>query len=244
MKLYFMKENALAYFKGNIKNNLYHYKDDNADWIKTIYPDNPLQEFKIKVNDFNMNMTKDKPSDIDYYNVKILYDNLKNISDAQATDERLWVGLAHDYLFKYMQYRFNLKNDVFNEDKIKRNFFFTYGKKRSLIHHPIARLWWVGRLTYDKTAQNPYYAIEYLKKDFPTKVLTLFSSNFSNNPKIARVFLDSIRIIEEDGRTVTREQYHELIRYVNILGGTIILDYLPKEYLQRKIINHYYKQNK
>lgn len=52
VKLYFMKENALAYFKGNIKNNLYHYKDDNADWIKTIYPDNPLQEFKIKVNDF------------------------------------------------------------------------------------------------------------------------------------------------------------------------------------------------
>lgn len=77
MKLYFMKENALAYFKGNIKNNLYYYKDDNADWIKTIYPDNPLQEFKIKVNDFNMNMTKDKPSDTDYYNVKILYDNLK-----------------------------------------------------------------------------------------------------------------------------------------------------------------------
>ena len=148
MKLYFMKENALAYFKGNIKNNLYHYKDDNADWIKTIYPDNPLQEFKIKVNDFNMNMTKDKPSDTDYYNVKILYDNLKNISDAQATDERLWVGLAHDYLFKYMQYRFNLKNDVFNEDKIKRNFFFTYGKKRRLIQHPIGRLWRVGGSTF------------------------------------------------------------------------------------------------
>ena len=244
MKLYFMTEDALAYFKGNIKNNLHYYKDDNTNWIKTVYPDNPLQEFKIKVNDFKMDMTRENPSDTDYYNVKILYDKLRDISDAQATDERLWVGLAHDCLFEYMQYRFNLKDDAFSEDRIKKNFFFAYGKKRSLIRHPIARLWWIGRLTYDKNAQNPYYAIEYLKKDFQTKVLTLFSSNFANNSKIARVFLDSMRIIEENGRVVTRGQYRELIKYVNLLSGTTILDYLPKEYLQEKIINHYFKQNK
>ena len=50
MKLYFMTEDALAYFRGNVKNNLRYYKDDDTDWVKTVYPDNPLQEFKFKVN--------------------------------------------------------------------------------------------------------------------------------------------------------------------------------------------------
>ena len=243
MKLYFMTEDALAYFKGNIANNLHHYKDDNTNWIKEIYPDNPLQEFKLKVKDFVMDMSAEKPSDTDYINVKIIYDALKNITDVQATDERLWAGLAHDILFEYMQYRFKLKNEIFNENKIKKNFFFAYEKKRSLLHHPIARLWWVGRLIYDKEAENPYYAIEYLRKDFPTKVLTLFSSNFTNNPKIVRVFLNAVRKIEEKSYFVSREQFHELIRYVNLLGGTIILDYLSEDYLQEKIINHYIRKN-
>ena len=76
-------------------------------------------------------------------NLQIQIDAMKKLTDIQATDERLWVGLAHDVLFNYMQYRYNLKNEILNEKKIYKNFFFAYGKKRSLIVHPIARLWWV-----------------------------------------------------------------------------------------------------
>ena len=243
MKLRFMTENALAYFKGNVKNNLYYYKSIDTKWINEVYPNNPLQESKIEINDLNLDMSKEKPSDTDYYNVKILYDKLKNISDTQAMDERLWVGLAHDSLFKYMQYRCALNNTEFNEKKILQNFFFAYGKKRSLLHHPITRLWWIGRLLYDENVEDPYQALAYLKKDFPTKVLTLFSSKFSNNPRITRAFFNSVRKIEEQGNIVKRNQYNELIRYVNILGGVVILDYLSEDYLQEKIINHYYKVN-
>ena len=244
MQLYFMTEDALAYFKGNIAYNLHHYKDENTEWVKEVCSGNPLQKFKLEVKDFTMDMSAEKPSDTDYINVKIVYDAMKKLTDIQATDERLWVGLAHDVLFNYMQYRYNLKNEILNEKKIYKNFFFAYGKKRSLIVHPIARLWWVGRLIYDERAEDPYQAIKYLKVDFPAKVLTLFSSNFTNNSKIVKTFLNTVSKIEEEGCKVSREQYHELIRYVNLLGGTTILDYLPEDYLQKKIFVHYFKQNK
>lgn len=244
MQLYFMTEDALAYFKGNITYNLHHYRDENFDWIKEVYPDNPLQKFKLEVRDFTMDMSAEKPVDTDYVNVKIVYDALKKLTDVQATDERLWVGLAHSVLFEYMQYRYNLRNEVFDKEKIMQNFFFAHGKKRSLLHHPIARLWWVGRLIYDEKEKDSYQAIEYLKKDFSSKVLTFFSSNFSSNPRTTRIFLNTIKKFEQNGRSVTREQFRELIRYVNLLGGTTILDYLPEDYLQQKIFTHYFKQNK
>lgn len=247
MKIHFLKEEALAYFKGNIKSNMTQYLDSIYDWVQkkyTSYKNNnesAFGEFKIEIPEFSMDMSSnEKPESTDYNNVKILYSALKNVSDTQATDERLWAGLAHSDLSEYMIYRCKLNAENITEKKILTNFFFNYGNKRSLIVHPLARLWWVGRLLYDENKDNPYEALEYLKNDFSTKVLSLFSSNFTNNPSIVRAILNAISALESTGEKVDRKKFLELIRYVNLLGGIIILDYLSEEELKNKIIEHYY----
>ena len=50
-------------------------------------------------------MNQENVSIGDYNNVKILYTNIKNISNTQAIDERLWAGLSHSIFWKYLQYR-------------------------------------------------------------------------------------------------------------------------------------------
>lgn len=242
-----MKEEALAYFKGNINANILQYLDNNYDWVQKKYclyknnNESPFGEFKHEIPEFSMDMSSDKPESTDYNNVKILYSALKYISDTQATDERLWSGLSHYDLYEFMVYRCKLKKENITEKKILTNFFFNYGNKRSLIVHPLARLWWVGRLLYDENKDNPYEALEYLKSDFSTKVLSLFSSNFTNNPSIVRAVLYAISELESTGEKVDRKKFLELIRYVNLLGGIIILDYLNEEELKNKIIEHYCK---
>lgn len=245
MKIHFMKDDALIYFKGNVDANLQNYLSNDNSWIYERYAmykgegESPFAEFKFEVPDFQMDMSSEKPENTDYNNVQILYTALKDISDTQASDERFWVGLAHSELWKYMQYRCKLKTDDIVANKIERNYFFSLGNKRSLIVHPLARMWWVGRLIYDSHKKDHFSGLEYMKIDFSTKVLSLFSSNFTNNPNITRSILNAILEIELNGEKVSRSAYLEIIRYVNLLGGIIILDYLSEEELKEKIINHY-----
>ena len=240
-----MKEDAIAYFRGNIKYNLEHYLDKNNSWVLNTNYDkgNPLALFKKEFPEINLDMSEQNPAATDYKNVQILYDGMKKLTDSQATDPRFWTGLAHSTFWEYMKYRCNFNHESLKEQKIMNNYFFKFGK-RSLFLNPLARLWWVGRQIYDKDAKNPYEGLECLKVDFPTKVLLLFSHNFCNNKKIIKALLLAIKRIEDSGIKVGREVYVELTKYLNIIGGKIILDYLSQDELIDKIITHYCKKYK
>ena len=63
--------------------------------------ENPLEDSRIVVPEFSLQKIESDISLEDYNNVKILYTNLKELSNTQAADERLWVGLSHSIFWKY-----------------------------------------------------------------------------------------------------------------------------------------------
>ena len=103
MKIQFMKDDSVYALKKYIKYAKKHYNDDNIDWIKSIT--NNEDNFGIFKKDFdNFELIiSDKPEKDDIENMKIIYDSLKNLTDSQASDERLWAGLSHTKLWNYMQ---------------------------------------------------------------------------------------------------------------------------------------------
>lgn len=240
-----MKDEALNYFRANVDSNLMNYLNADNSWIYEKYAEykgeneEPFAEFKLEVGDIKLDMSNEKPERTDVNNVKILYLALKNISDTQASDERFWAGLAHSDLWEFMKYRCKINENNIDEQKIKSNFFFNNGQKRSLIVHPLARLWWVGRLTYNESEVDPFRALNYLNEGFGNKMFTLFSSNFASNPTITRAILNAVSTIENSVNKFSIEDFHEVLRYVNFLGGIIILDYLSQDELEEKIIKHY-----
>ena len=125
MKIYFMKEEALYYFKTNVEIFKHEYLNKDNNWIiekyKSFKGESPFSEFKLEVPDFTLETNEEKPEYTDFNNVKKLYDALKDLSNIQATDERLWAGLAHYNFWNYMLYRGKFTNDI---DKIK--FFLTF----------------------------------------------------------------------------------------------------------------------
>ncbi|MDO5088205.1 MAG: DUF6339 family protein, partial [Leptotrichiaceae bacterium] len=137
--------------------------------------------------------------------------------------------------WNYMQYRLSLDKNKSYVNNIKNSFFFSHGKKRSLIEHALARLWWAGKMTYDENRTDPFELLQVFNVDFRTKLLYLFSSNFSNNPKITRAFLSAILDFEKNGVKIKREIFNETVMYLNILGGTYILDYFEENELKDKI---------
>lgn len=241
MKIQFLKENALERLKTNIDSNIEKYSESSNSWIYEYFGDeNPFMDYKKEVGEIKLNMSAERPESTDVENSKILYMALKDLDNSQAVDERLWAGLAHNQLWEFMIYRCKLSGSKMTVDSIKSNFFFKQNPRRAIIVNALARLWWVGRLTYDpNNKEDPFYAIKYFETDFSTKVLTLFSSSFTNNSKITLALIKAILDIENKNGKISRQEYQALLRYLNMIGGTFILDYLSEDEIREKLVKYY-----
>lgn len=236
MKLKFLHENTLEELRENIENNLESYKSNSNEWIFEFFQNNnPFLEFKKEIPEFKLNMSYEKPSESDIENVKIMYTSLKDLTNVEAANERLWAGMAHSDFWDYMKYRLALDKKKLDTQKIKKSYFFSNGKKGSLIKHLLAKLWWTGKLVYDEERDNPFELLDVFKTDFSGRISGLFASNFSNSQKITSVFLETILEFEKNGVKIKRENFTDIVMYLNILGGSVILDYFEKEELKEKI---------
>jgi hypothetical protein len=237
VKLYFLKEEALETLKGNIKTNLKNYTDRSNEWIIDFFNgQDPFVEYKKEVNEFVLDMSYEKPEESDIENIKIIYSAMSMLTETDATDERLWAGLCHGMFWEYLRYRWSVDKKKPTENDIKNRFFFSQSRKRSLITNTLSKLWWIGKLTYDKNRSNPFELTEYLKNDFATKTRILFSSNYSNNPVIVRALISSLLEFQKKGININREVFVETTKYLNVLGGTYILDYFEEKELAEKIM--------
>lgn len=90
MKLYFMKQKAIDYLKANMRNiymNYFRYKTN--EWIYDLFDYDPFEYF-MEVPDFELSgIVGRMAGEVDFDNCKILYTNLRRISESQASDERL-----------------------------------------------------------------------------------------------------------------------------------------------------------
>lgn len=236
MKINFLKEESLLTLKGNIKSNILQYREiENKSILDFFNGQNPFAEFKYDVNDFQLLMDEERPEKTDLENIKRIYLNLKFLTETQATDERLWAGLAHDKFWTYMQYRWPVDKMKDPQINLKRQYFFGESKRRSLTFHGIAKLWWIGRYTYDERKDNPFELTEYACKDLSTTSLYLFSSNFTSNDNIRLGMLRAIVDMEKIGYRVKRQEQNELIKHFNILGGTYILDIFSEDEIYEQV---------
>lgn len=238
MKIQFMKDDSVYALKKYIKYAKNHYTDSDTEWIKSITNnDENFGLFKKEFNDFDL-IISDKPEKDDFENMKIIYDNLKDLTDSQASDERLWAGLSHTKFWDYMQKRWPLPNDPEKWEKhILQHYFFAHGA-RSTVLNGLARLWWYARLTYDETnIDNPYELTEYMAKDINGKAYMLFGSNFSRNREIQRIFLYTIKNYEDQhGLLLSREEFGELRKQIVLWSGKLVIDVVDRETLKNKLI--------
>ena len=120
-------------------------------------------------------------------------------------------------------------------------YFYGQGRRRSLITNTLAKLWWVGRLTYDPDRKDPFELTHYFEDDFSRKTLILFSSNYMSSRPVALGLLSALNDLERNTASNGRERkliYQEASKYLNILGGTMILDYFTKEEIEARVKNH------
>lgn len=237
MKIKFLSEEALQDLRANFETyKTHYYKKDDAWFDAYFQKEGHLIESKIEFekpvfnNDENYMVS-------DYENVKVIYESLKHLTVAQATQERLWAGLAHVQMRDYIYYR--IANDIEkkNDKRIQSAIFFTNGAKRSLFVHVLARLWWVGYMTYDESnKENPYWLTEFFcSADFSARCVVFFSSNFTSNPAITKGILRALVELRDGGVDIKRAHFVEATKYLNISGGAMVLDLLEEDEVKEMV---------
>ena len=239
MKLYFIEQDDLDIIKTNLTTWAPNFKEPSPEWLvewfKKEYDTCLLKESKYDIPDFKLDMSKEKEEQTDAENAQIIYENLKFLSDSQASDERLWAGLCIGNFWEYTQYRWRIKKKC-TPDSIKQHYMFAYGVRRSLIRNAIARLWWIGRLTYDENRDDKYELTRFVC-EHNDHIMHILERNTSNNPMIIQAFIDGILAARAEGLNINTDIVGDLSGYLNLLGVVYILDCLPRERIKEKILN-------
>lgn len=237
MKIKFMKQDSIDTLKKrDLCNNVEFYCNETSEWLDKKYTENIFATYdKLEFPDLNLIISSD--SAYDYKNMVQMYESLKCLTDSQASDERIWSGLAHHQLWEYMQVRWPLPK---NKDKqvahVLNNYFF-WNSTKAVFLNGLSRLWWYARYTYDENLENPYELTEYIcNHDINGKIFPLLSCKFAVNKVVFRNIIKSIKEYEETNQLVlSRDQFNTLKAYLNRLSGKIIIDILSYEELKNKI---------
>ena len=143
-----------------------------------------------------------------------------------------------------MYQRWNIRKTSGNPIILNQTRYFfraTDGGRRALFMNSLARLWWIGKLTYCRERKDPFELTRYMNEDFATKSLVLFSSNYTSSPNVVHGLLEALLTLEKEGFSYgrkSRDVYYQATRYLNIFGGTHILDYYSEEKIKSKVLNY------
>lgn len=241
MKLYIMKRDALETLKANIPLVYGKYFTESTNkWIYDICGENPFIEFKdvteFELASLNSGLT---PGEIDLANCKIIYEKLMFLSESQASDERLWAGLAHTTFYEYMKkrwgYGYGKKPNGAEKDAgaIQTRFFYKKSGRTGFYRNTLSKCWWVGHNTYNpNNTKNHFEGLDIIgSNDFNSKI-TEFFFNFtlSSNPYVMEAIIEALRTFKEEGRALSvRNHIRPAMSYLNAVGGSVVIDCLSKE---------------
>jgi hypothetical protein len=250
MKLYLMKKKALDILKSNLDMvcNMYFTEKDNK-WLWQVCGGDPFVEWK-EIQDFQLapiNSGKSK-GEVDLTNCKIVYNNLQFLTESQACDERLWVGLCHSVYYDYLRKRWDYGTKLPEDQKdtisnIKSRFFFTGGIRAGLFRNSISKYWWVGKNTYDLnySYSNPFEKLDIIgSNDITSKISDIFhSNNFSANPVILNGIVKAFKNFNDKKIPLShREHIRSSMKLLNTVGGGIVLDCLSEDEIAKIIIDN------
>lgn len=241
MKLYIMKRDALETLKANIPLVYGKYFTESTNkWIYDICGENPFIEFKdvteFELASLNSGLT---PGEIDLANCKIIYEKLMFLSESQASDERLWAGLAHTTFYEYMRerwgYGYGKKPNGAEKDAgaIQTRFFYKKSGRTGFYRNTLSKCWWVGHNTYNpNNTKNHFEGLDIIgSNDFNSKITEFFFNfTFSSNPYVMEAIIEALRTFKEEGRALSvRNHIRPAMSYLNAVGGSVVLDCLSKE---------------
>ncbi len=234
MKIKYITEDGILFLKNN-KEIVYRNVVCGNKSIYDIWGDySYVKETPYEIDEIILDVgERGKESLTDVENIQRIYGHMKALSDSQASDERIWVAYTLLIQLEYMKRRWNVEN----EEGMLHRYFFANTNQRSLFRNGISRLWWIGRVTYDEKRGDPYELTKFICKnqDF---IEAICGRNIFNNFNVFKAVVEAMYEANKQGIEMSRELIRETAKYVNLLAGTYIIDFMDYKTLYDKVMKY------
>jgi len=217
----YIKQSHLDRLKNSI--NPEFYKQDKAIWLDDFYEGAEFSRTLKHQPKNKIQLIEDGKPSSDFENVKIVHSALRFMEPRLLANERIWVYFTHIHFWQYMQRRWIPKEPKkMTLGTIKDRFFVHGPGDRGLLRNGIARLWFLGHMTFDsENVNNHYHLTEVLLKN---QDLLL---NLSERPQLFRnknFRFAILKLIKNNQELAIRGNYRELLKKFIFLSGIRVLD--------------------
>lgn len=232
MSLEFLSREATDRLVREVKGNLEAYRTGQTE---ALISEADCRMSRIESIEPPQLLTVDGEPKSDAEAAKMVFQWLSNLTPVQASDERLWVLLAHREFAKYSHKRWGQQRfeSAKNPDAVVLDRWFYRGQAlRTCVHNSISRLWWFGHLTYDANRANPFELTDVLLSLQDIQTAFLERSLGPCRPLLQAV-LETVRRHSEELRN-TRDRgdlIQDWAKEVKLYGGSFLLDEVPAKRL-------------
>lgn len=244
MKIKFLTELALDTLEVNLCKYMPLFAEETNEKLLSVLQkelsEAPLKESNYSLPD-NLVLDASLEGEPEVANIAKFHGAMKKLPHSIACDCRIWAGLTIGPFWQYTRCRWKFDKKI-TDGKVRDHFLFMGQSKKAYTRNAIARLWWIGDLTYDENRDNPYEITAFTMRD-TDYVVNLLERNFSSNRLIFREFVEAVERGRKEGLVIGRSEIRELCKYLNLLGGVYVLDALPPGMIRDKIYNRAIKIN-
>lgn len=185
-----------------------------------------------------LNLVSQLDSKDDYKTAIAIYEAFEKLEPIQASDERMWVYLAHADLYPYMVKRWD---DVYtgkssNPNKyISDHWFLDSTAQSSLLRHALAGLWWSVYLSVDETKEDKYELTKILFRqlDFPTR--TLGTYKLGRHKEAVLGILEFIQEHEDLFKNKFEAKTRFVTKHLNFIGGVKPISYFDRCFFKSEL---------
>lgn len=167
----------------------------------------------------------------------LIYEAFQKLEPIQASDERLWIYLAHADLYSYMIKRWN---DVYtgkssNPSKyISDHWFIASTAQGNLMRHAISGLWWSVYLSIDDQREDKYELTRVLFKNQTFRTRTFGNYRLVRHKEAAIGLLEFC--LENENSFSNFEKEHQILtEHLNKIGGVKPLAYYDRHFFKLEL---------
>ena len=229
-----LSEEKIITLKSNADIVINKIKENTSnEWLKDFFQDaSPFQKSKlnVEISDLLLNSEVEEGDKYDLENAIRLHKCLQ-ITDSQASDERLWISLCFGHFYNYMKRRWDCT--IYN---LNTHYFFPHGSKRSLYYNGVSKLYWFAKMTYDDRLSDPYELTKFCASNM-TIISHMIYRGYANNKTIRLGIIKGFKKYIDNGGIFEGKMVDETLKYVSFVGGAYILDLFTEEEVSLKVYN-------
>jgi hypothetical protein len=179
----------------------------------------------------------------DAKNALAVYATLRDLTPHQASDERLWVHLAHFECAPYIADRWLRSRPEGTELAARkvRNHFFARGGRGLLRDGGISRLWWLGHIAHQAHPKEPERFLDIVLHRQDVRSALLDRTSISLNPAVLGAIFAVMQSHwdadskEREAPLFERDVFRTWMAGLDRRGGIVLLDALPAAELRRVV---------